>query len=168
MKTLLTIGLILLVIQVHAQFEQGVILAGGNASFSRTNTDDSNNDFFSFVLAPKGAYFIMDQLAIGGMIQFSWLKPDDFDGTQIIGIGPLARYYLQQGFFGELTLSYQGGDIDGRGEVGLGVGYAAFFNKHVAVEPVLSYRSNFGNEQNRNTIGLFVGFQIYLDNLVKE
>ncbi len=167
MKKLLGFITAMFYLQVQAQFEAGTILAGGDMSFSRTNSEDTNNDFTTFRFAPRGAYFVLDHLAIGGIIRYTWLKPDDFDASTVIGIGPSARYYLEQGFFGELSLLYENGNnIDGRGVFGLGIGYAAFLNDHVAVEPALNYIAVFGEDiQNRTTIGLFVGFQVYLDNL---
>ena len=176
----------------YAQFEKGNKLVGGalGADFTtnKTKYDGStftNGQYVSFSLDPQIAYFVIDNLAVGGALGFSTdtYKEDDSDYKSVdneITIQPVVRYYLSQGIF------FQGNFIVGSAKSkvtedgttdetkynvsgwSLSAGYAFFLNDHVAIEPRLGYSGKgYKNKENDvksvdNGLYIRVGFQIYL------
>ena len=64
-------------------------------------------------------------------------------GSTTFGIGPFARYYLDMGLFAQAGMNYQKIGDYSYTRFGVGVGYAAFLNDAVSIEPLAS--ANFGD-----------------------
>jgi len=171
---------------VMAQFNKGRMLVGGTASFSSLTTkDDAYNSNITndmFTLTPQAGYFVIDNLAVGLDASFGLGKSTTSSGTTkytYILAGPFVRYYLKPGIFfqGEYqfgsekyTISFppylnQTG-TETLSAWALSLGYALFLNEHVAIEPMVSYKSSIAKETDyKGTnagIAIGVGLQIYL------
>jgi len=169
----------LIVIAGHttqAQFNQGRILLGGNVNFSsmkdetvQTGLSNTSSTKTQFQLTPKVGYFVIDNLAIGADVALSTVSGVGNSTTLLAG--PFVRYYIK-GLFVEGEYNFgsgKNGDIKSSTNAWLGgIGYAAFLNDHVAIEPTVAYTSNsihYTNPTHNATIAGFVvgvGLQIYL------
>ena len=142
-----------------AQFEKGNKLVGGSLGLSfttdKTKYDGStytNGQYVNFSLDPQIAYFVIDNLAVGGAFGFSTdsYKEDDSDYKSVdneITIQPLVRYYLAQRIFfqGNFIVGSAKNKVTDNGSTNetkynvsgwsLSAGYAFFLNDHVAIEP---------------------------------
>lgn len=129
-KNLLAIAIVFssFVLSSHAQTEAGTKMLGGNAGFSfskeKTKVGSITADGwrnYGFYLNPNAGLFIIDQLAVGGMVTIQSYGSSLKDGYQLGGgnaenmksssvslaIGPWVRYYYPIGekgaVFGELN-----------------------------------------------------------------
>ncbi len=176
----------------YAQFEKGNKLVGGSLGADFTtdktkvdNTTYTNGRNVNFSFDPQVAYFVINNLAVGGALGFSTesYKEDDSDYKSVdneITIQPLVRYYLSQGIFfqGNFIVGSAKSKVTDNGDTdetkynvsgwSLSAGYAYFLNDHVAIEPQLGYAGKgYKNKQNDvkyvdNGLYIRVGFQIYL------
>jgi hypothetical protein len=160
----------------HAQIKKGNVLVGGDISQLSLSTNTGNN--FSFTIDPKAAWFIKDNLAVGGFINFQLVTAKGA-GTGInYGIGPLARYYIsdpsievlrRSRFFIEGNIGIQGtnpqagASTNGLG-IGFGPGLAYFVTPNIGLETLLKWNPiiGFGSAVASSTLTLGVGFQVYL------
>jgi len=194
-KTLLTLFVVTLIsCGAYAQYGQGRMLVGGGLDFSTMKnkskvggTTRENYTTTSFSLVPRFGYFVIDNLAVGGALNVNtttkkYEGSDDKETDNELTLSPFVRYYLPQNIFFEGNFGFGTGknkSEDGAVSVetkynvtrwALGVGYAAFINDNVAIEPMISYGSHIRTLKDSNpkakgidqglTIG--VGFQIYL------
>ena len=155
------------VASVNAQTEKGTYLLGGGATFQTTDGES----YFS--LNPNVGYFVANNFAVGARANLVFV-----DDANSYSIGPFARYYfggksagttsgttassstVGGKFFGQAGLNVGGGkNSDTELGVGLGVGYAFFLNKSIALETAAYYDKN-GERKGTFTVG--VGFQIHL------
>ncbi|WP_266205690.1 hypothetical protein [Pontibacter kalidii] len=169
-----------------AKVKHGSILIGGNLDAAIQKTTRELNQPLgpeegTNILANlnfKGGYFLIHDLAIGldlGLNHESYIvsvegAKQTFRRTYLLG-GPFTRYYLDNGFFGELALkggllNFSTGDKTDIAQGTLGVGYAIFVNEKIAVEPMLSFRYTRewqGNDANVSFGPMLgVGIQAYL------
>lgn len=169
----------LIVITCHttqAQFNQGRILLGGNVNFFsmkdetvQTGLPNRSSNSTQFQLSPNVGYFIIDNLAVGADVALSTVSGGSSSTTLLAG--PFVRYYIK-GLFVEGEYNFgsgKNGDIKSSTNAWLGgIGYAAFMNDHIAIEPTVAYTSNsthYTNPTHNATIAGFVvgvGLQIYL------
>lgn len=158
-KSLLTLFAALVVFAASAQIEKGAILIGGASNLGFTSYDEDAGDYSLFNVDVKGGYFVMDNLAIG--LDLSYSKDSD-DDDALVGIGPLVRYYVNGKIIlgiGYNIINY--GDLDGS-SLPLEVGYAAFINKAIAIEPTLNYQM-YGGDLDGSSFGVNVGISFYLN-----
>lgn len=144
-----------------ALIPQGAAMIGGAVSFVSTIQDSENS--YIFTLAPVAGYFVIDNLALGTSIELMKIK----DVDPIFGFGPFVRYYLNMGLFvqGKFQFQSQPGILDERVTgfaAGPAIGYAAFLNNHVSIEPMVYYNRHFGDLGEFNEIGLQIGVNAYL------
>ncbi len=143
-----------------ALIPQGSMMLGGSAGFTMQAAD--GNDFYIISFAPQFGYFVVDNLAIGAAVSVTKMK--DIDPS--FGIGPFVRYYLNNGLFGQVRYEFQSmpGILDNvtGSAAGIGIGYAAFLNNSISIEPVLFYNRHFGDLGEFNEFGLQVGVSAYL------
>lgn len=168
-KLLFTTLMCLCIIQLSAQTEQGKILMGAtsNLGLSVQTQDAVEDNSFNFSIGAQGGYFVINNLAAGLNLGFSTSSQGDFSGTSIT-IGPFARYYFENVFFGGSfsfinTNSDNGvSDFSSNGsQLGLELGYAAFLNNNVAIEPKITYANTGGDFDGLTAIALNIGFTIY-------
>lgn len=187
LKTILTLSIVIVCTSnAMAQFNKGRVLIGGSASFSSLTTKDDaySSDITNnlFTLTPQAGYFIVDNLAVGLDASFGTGKSTTSSGTSkytYILAGPFVRYYLKPRIFfqGEYQFGSEKFTInvppylnqtvtETLSAWALSAGYALFLNEHVAIEPMVSYKSTVAKETDyKGTnagIAVGIGLQIYL------
>ncbi|GAA4303000.1 opacity family porin [Compostibacter hankyongensis] len=183
MKKLLTVlicaGILGMAGVTHAQTQKGNLMIGSQLA-NIGGVFQNNSNEFDFSITPSIAYFIHDNLALGGMLNLGLEAPKGAPTTFTYGIGPWARYYFATpeeldfskhaaffldgfvGFQGE-NHSKGGGSTNGLGiKVGPGVSY--FITPNVALDAALDYNVviGFGNATTVNRLAINLGFQIFL------
>jgi hypothetical protein len=158
-----------------AQIQKGNILIGGNLANINLGLNDPK--ILSAEITPKAAWFIQDNLALGGYIDFGIETAKHSSTTTNYGIGLLGRYYAgkeveivkHSRFFGEVTAGFGGVNVsDSDNTNGLnisaGPGFAYFITPNVGLEVLLKYNGlvGFGSTPYQGNINASLGFQIYL------
>jgi hypothetical protein len=174
--SLLTVALGLGVLQAGAQIQRGNVLIGADLSNIYLSLDEGGN--FSFRVNPKVAWFIRDNVAVGGYVT-AGLNTAKNAGTNVqYGVGALARYYLGANdvsvlrhtrLFAEGTVGIEGdnpavGDNTNGLGLGIGPGIAYFITPNIGLEALLKYNGivGFGTAPTSNALNFSLGFQIYL------
>lgn len=161
---------------VKAQIQQGNVLVGGDlAGFSLGLNKDG---YFNMNINPKAAWFVKDNMAIGGYVNFGLNTIKGAGTTTKYGVGALGRYYINDAkinvlkharFFGEANVGFEGdnyskgGSTNGLG-IGVGPGLAYFITPNIGLEALLKYDGivGFGSRTTTGSLDLNLGFQIYL------
>lgn len=172
-----------------AQFSKGTIMIGGSVSgsfntFKQKNGSTTNTLYTdnSLTFSPRGGYFLMKNFVAGLEVDvttetMAYKQSSDRYNYTNLGIGPFARYYFHNVFaHGEVQAgrsTYQDVGVHGPLETThssfwvLGIGYALLLNKHLALEPLVSYGSAMSKYSNTsyNTPGINfqIGLQAYLN-----
>jgi outer membrane protein len=191
-KIIATMLVLTAVISVSAQFlPQGTHLLSGSVGFEtykekyklNGNTQELETHT-AFSLMPSYGYFIMDNLCVGGMLNFSTEteKLDDDKSTLTeITIGPFVRYYVQDiGFYGQGYVGFgtASGKTEGSFESDfkesvfqwrLGIGYSIKITDSVLLDPMLSYGQSTYSDKDSDLkyissghIMLQAGFTVFL------
>ena len=159
-----------------AQIQQGNVLIGGN--ISNIGLDLGSGKNFSLGITPKAAWFVRDNLAVGGYLNFG-LNTAKGAGTGIdYGVGALSRYYFGREtvnllrharFFIEGNAGVEGynpavGDNTNGFGFGAGPGVAYFITPNIGLETLVKYNGivGFGSAPTSNNLNIGFGFQIYL------
>jgi len=168
-----------------AQTDQGgwMFGAGSDLSFMSSKQDNDQEDSQSdFGLDVRAGYFVIDNLAVGLDVGFTSSSLGDASESSVL-VGPYVRYYLPMKIFAEVgyRLGSQKSEIDfgdpigvqevtyGVGALGIGVGYAAFLNDNISIEPMVQYAMattspDEGDSVSGSGFGVMVNFGIYLGN----
>lgn len=168
-KIFLTAFAALTVFAASAQIEQGTILVGASSNAGFTSFNEDAGDYSQFNLDVKGGYFIMDNLAIGLNLGFSSVDFGDSGKETDTGFGLFGRYYFNGKIFGgvgfnSVKVKFESDSFDSESTVSvipIEVGYAAFLNDAVAIEPALNY-SIYGGDSEGASFGLSIGLTVYL------
>ncbi|MDB5286526.1 MAG: hypothetical protein JWR05_1475 [Mucilaginibacter sp.] len=160
----------------NAQIQQGNVLVGGNLSNINLGLNDPK--IFSLDITPKAAWFIVDNVALGGYVNLGIQTAKHSSTTVSYGAGGLARYYtgsdveiLRHGrIFAEATLGIGGVNVSNGGgntnglDFSVGPGFAYFITPNIGLEALLKYNglAGFGSKGYQNNLNLSFGFQIYL------
>jgi len=136
---------------LHAQLiDEGTIMAGGSLEFTTENEDNV------FILNPMLGYSFVDKTMLGASVSYSSISK-----LNAFSIGPFARYYFNFGLFAHAGLNFEHmeqaeneNDLDFL----LGLGYAAFLNDNVALEPLFTVHLLDGDAYTRLGISLQVYF----------
>lgn len=169
-------ALFLLVTSLSAQqLQKGSILLGGSVGINNTSIEGSS--FTLFNASPMAGFFLSDNFALGGKINFLLLASEG-ESSSSLALGPAARYYFTQSgkncFFGQVDTGIQieelGGDGDPLFQFGIGIGADFFLNDHVAIEGIIGYgrTQNFEAEAGLNNIGLNFGIAAFIGGGKKE
>jgi hypothetical protein len=158
-----------------AQIQRGNVLVGGDLASLKF----ASGGVFAINIDPKAAFFLKDNFALGAYVNFGLNTAKDQSTTTTYGVGPLARYYindpktnvLKHGrLFFEANVGIEGNNTahvstNGLG-LGIGPGYAYFITPNVGLEALLKYNgiAGFGSQPYSSTVNLGFGFQIYLSN----
>lgn len=159
-----------------AQIQRGNMLIGANIANVDLSLDKGGN--FGFRIDPKVAWFIRDNVAVGGYFLVG-LNTAKGAGTSVnYGLGALARYYLgakeavvlrHSRFFLEGTVGVEGdnpavGDNTNGLGLGIGPGWAYFITPNIGLEALAKYNGivGFGSAPTSNNLNFSLGFQIYL------
>lgn len=176
-STLLTlVSVIAFALSASAQIQKGNVLVGGD--FAKISLGLDNSKVFSFNVSPKAAWFIQDNVALGGYVNLGIQTAHNSSTTTNYGIGALGRYYAQNDapilrhgrLFAEANLGIGGINVsDGGGhtnglDLGVGPGFAYFVTPNIGLETLLKYNgvAGFGDAGYQSTITLSFGLQIYL------
>ncbi|WP_298154661.1 hypothetical protein [Flavobacterium sp.] len=172
---LLAVAVIAASFSTSAQIQKGNMLIGGNLANINLGLNDPK--ILSAEITPKVAWFIKDNLALGGYIDFGIETAKNSGTTTNYGLGVLGRYYLgkeveivkHSRFFGELTAGLGGvnvSDADNTNglNISAGPGFAYFITPNVGLEVLLKYNSlvGLGSTPYQGNLNLASGFQIYL------
>lgn len=179
MKKILPLLVILAIFstKTDAQIQKGNVLIG--ADLANLNLILGGGGAFQAQVNPKVAFFIKDNIAVGAMVNFDIATAKGQGTTVDWGVGPLARYYmndpkvdvLKHGrIFFEGNAGIQGVSLSGGSNTtglgfGVGPGYTYFITNNIGLETLLKYNGTvgFGSEAYRSQLGLNFGFQIYLN-----
>lgn len=159
-----------------AQIQKGNVLVGGDLADINLGLNSPN--VFNINITPKAAWFIEDNVALGGAVNLGLQTAKGHGTTTTYGIGALGRYYtgsdvsvLKHGrFFGEATVGIGGvNESDGGSNtnglnLSVGPGFAYFVTPSIGLETLLKYNgyAGFGNQTYQSNLNLNFGFQIYL------
>ncbi|WP_157600740.1 hypothetical protein [Rufibacter sp. DG15C] len=190
-----TLLLLLGVSRAHAQENRGNLLAakviqrsimvggGINGAYRSIENHTSSNSTQSgskkqIDVQGRFGYFVINDLAVGvlGTVSHTSVKMDgaDNDPSTHILAGPFARYFLNNGIFGEASYGFGIYNLSNSlkrdiSEIRGGVGYSLFINPKIAVEPAIMFtyykEKNPANQDNYYTeVGpsINVGLQVYL------
>jgi len=192
-QTILTLVITLITFTSSAQNgfsakTKGTFLASGTFSLNSTSSKQTFEDStlkgntFNLTAGPKAGYFIMDNLAMGLELELGISSDDDTDNTTTrIGLGPFAKYYFDNGLFGEATAvlgsskttsDFAGFEIETKSNAlgfKIGGGYALFLGDHIAIEPAVFYvlqsskpKGSFVDTKTTlSTIALTIGFTAF-------
>ncbi|MVN19961.1 hypothetical protein [Mucilaginibacter arboris] len=173
--TLAALALFGLIFSAKAQIQKGNVLIGGDLANLQLGLDNPTS--FTGTLSPRAAWFIKDNVALGGYASFG-VGTTKGKGTDVnYGIGALGRIYSGAGteivkhgrFFGEANVGFEGdnpiagGSTNGLG-FGVGPGFAYFVTPSIGLETLLKYNGivGFGGNTYTNNLSLNFGFQVYL------
>lgn len=143
----------------HAQFEEGKMYAG--ASLSGFDLSYNGSKELSLGIQAKAGYMAADNLMVLGEAGFQHEGKGAANAFQA-GVG--GRYYITQNgiFLGAnckfVHASHNYNDL----MPGVEVGYAFFISHMVTIEPSIYYQQSFKKHSDYSTIGLKLGFGIYL------
>lgn len=144
-------------------------MLGGTGGFDVQNEDPDN--IVTINLAPNLGFFVIDNLAIGGLLDINSVKVGD-NKSNVFGIAPFGRYYFgasnikaflhaQVGYISSKYDFGIGDETISGAQFGGGPGLAFFLNDHVAIEGLLAYEK-WGGDFDTSHVGLTVGVQAYL------
>ena len=181
MKTLIvTIVMMLMMTIGYSQTQKGNVFIGADlANFDVDFQDD--NTLFNLDLTPKAAWFIADNTALGAEVLFG-LNTQKGSTSISYGVGALARKYKGAAatnltrttkWFLEANVGIYGTNLTGTNitktstnglGIGVGPGLAYFVSPTIALEALAKYNLTvgFGSSTTTNSLGLAIGFQIYL------
>ncbi|AYN00210.1 hypothetical protein MQX03_11185 [Chryseobacterium aahli] len=183
MKKLIFTGILAvagLTATANAQIQEGNWMVG--SSLLSSNFGLNTGGGYSIALQPKAAYFIKDNVALGGYVNLGISKVTNGSPTRFdYGVGALGRYFLSPGekgvdnllnhgrWFFEGNLGVGGSSVESGNsttglDFGVGPGYSYFITPNIGVEGLVKYQgqSGFGNEGLNSNITFNVGFSIYL------
>lgn len=183
MKKLILSGILAvagLTTTMNAQIQEGNWMVG--SSLVSSNFGLNTGGGYSIALQPKGAYFIKDNVAVGGYVNLGVSKVTNGSPTDFTyGVGALGRYFLSPGekgvdnllnhgrWFFEGNLGVGGRSVEGGNsttglDFGVGPGYSYFITPNIGLEGLVKYQgqSGFGSEGLNSNITFNVGFSIYL------
>ncbi len=184
MKRLILTGILAvagLTATANAQIQKGNWMVG--SSLVTSNFGLNTGGGYQIDLQPKGAYFIEDNLAVGGYVNLGIGKSSKESSTRFdYGVGALGRYYLSPGekgvdnllhhgrWFFEGNLGVGGYSISKGGnsttglDFGVGPGYSYFITPNIGLEGLVKYAgvTGFGNQGLTSNITFNLGFSIYL------
>ena len=173
MKKLL-FGILFLSI-THLSFSQtssGNKMVGLDGNLSLVFVDNSD-DLFNLNLNPNYGVFIQDNLAVGGALGINYQSLSGTSSTAF-SLLPFARYYFAEPdtyqFFVEAALGLYlqgqknsfGSDNETALRYQFGPGMAFFLSDHVSFDLQLLFDRIGGNFDN-SQLGVFFGFQVFLD-----
>lgn len=150
---------LLLTLSANAQFEEGKVYAG--ASMTGLNLSYNGSKELSLGVSAKAGYFVADNLMLLGEAGY---QHDGKDMPNQFSFGGGGRYYIiQNGIFLGANCKFVHAD-GGYNDFmpGVEVGYAFFISHTVTIEPSIYYQQSLKRHSDYSTIGLNIGFGIYL------
>lgn len=133
---------------VGEPIDSGVWSLSGGATYSKIS--DNGIDCSVISVTPGIYYFMWDNVALGGVANYSRISYDSYNATNY-GIGPACKIYFGSGQnvypFLAASIVYYKSDTDKetirndieKNEVSLGCGLDIMLAKNVALEPFVAY-----------------------------
>lgn len=149
---------LLTAVAVNAQFEKGKKYIG--ASLSGLSLSYNGSEKGSFGLQTKLGYLFSEDLMLTGQIEYD--KKNDVPAAFSAGVG--ARYYIvQNGLYLGASMNYFHSNASYDDFMpSVQIGYAFFLSETVTIEPEIYYNQSFKSHSDYSSIGLRIGFGIYL------
>ena len=164
----------------NAQIQKGNWLVG--SSLLSSNFGLNTGGGYNISIQPKGAYFIEDNVAVGGYVNLGISKVTNGSPTRFdYAVGVFGRYYLSPGekgvdnllnhgrWFFEGNVGIGGSSVENGNsttglDFGVGPGYSYFITPNIGLEGLVKYQgqAGFGNEGLNSNITFNVGFSIYI------
>lgn len=183
MKKLILSGILAvagLATTMNAQIQKGNWLVG--SSLISSNFGLNTGGGYNIAIQPKGAYFIEDNVALGGYVDLGFNKVTNGSPTEFTyGVGALGRYYISPGekgidnllnhgrWFLEGNVGVGGRSVENADsttglDFGVGPGYSYFITPNIGLEGLVKYRgrAGFGSEGLNSNITFNLGFSIYI------
>lgn len=183
MKKLILSGILAvagLTTTANAQIQRGNWMVG--SSILSSNFGLNTGGGYNIAIQPKAAYFIEDNVAVGGYVNLGVSKVTNGSPTRFdYAVGGLGRYYLSPGekgvdnllnhgrWFFEGNLGVGGSSVENGNstsglDFGVGPGYSYFITPNIGVEGLVKYvgQTGFGNEGLNSNITFNVGFSIFI------
>ncbi len=159
-KVIMLVTALMLTITASAQFEQDKVYVG--ASLSGLNLSYSGASELNLGVQAKAGYFVDDGLMLFGEVGYDHAGKNTSDYFSA-GVG--GRYYItQNGIFLGANCKYVHANSNYNDLMpGVEIGYAFFISHTLTIEPSVYYQQSFKNHSDYSTIGLKIGFGIYLD-----
>ncbi len=161
-KKILTLAIALLAtITASAQFEEGKNYIG--ASVTGLDLSYNGSTEAKFGVNAMAGRFLADNLLVYGVACFDH-PGKDMDNTLTAGVG--GRYYITQNgiFLGANAKFVHANSSYNDFMPGIEIGYAFFLSHTITIEPSIYYQQSFKRHSDYSTIGLRIGFGIYLGN----
>jgi len=161
-KILLIMGILLSSLGANAQINAGTMMAGGSASFNNRVPKGDFPSVKNLTIQPQFGIAVADNFLVGGFLGVYAHKNYTYWSAS-----PFLRYYVKNFFvqggygysFSKLTQTTTSGSI-----IDFELGYAAFLNKNIALEPAFYYNGVFnGKQYHYSDFGIKIGFQIYFN-----
>lgn len=148
----------LAVMSANAQFEQGKTYIG--ASLSGLNLSYNGLNEAKFGLNAQAGLFAADNLLAYAQAGFDH-PGKDMSNTLNLGVG--GRYYItQNGIFLGANVKYVHSKSYNDFMPGIEIGYAYFLSHTITIEPSIYYQQSLKKHSDYSTIGIRIGFGIYL------
>lgn len=143
-------------VSASAQIQRGNVLIGADLANVNLGLDEGGN--FSFLIRPKVAFFIRDNVAVGAYL-LTGLTTAKGEGASVqYGVGALSRYYFEGSsvelirhsrVFVEGNVGINGdnpatGDNTNGLGLGIGPGIAYFLTPNIGLEALLKYNGIIG------------------------
>ena len=173
--SILTIGLFVLSIGLlNAQTSQGNYLLDLSSNAfaiqfmtSKTKSDSYESDadkYLTLNLSPKAGYFVIDNLAVGLGVVFTFMAYDlgnENNTRTSISAGPFVRYYVPTSTvlpFAELGCSFGTQTFNTIIQYGGGIGLAVPLTNKVMVDAMLGYQSStYKDKDNTDNLKIIMG-----------
>ncbi len=130
--------------------DKGTVMAGGSLELTTKNKDNV------FIINPMLGYFFADNAALGASLSYSSITK-----LNTFSVGPFARYYFNFGLFAHTGINFshvESAERKNDFDFVFGLGYAAFLNDNVALEPLFTVNLLDGAAYTRLGISLQVYF----------
>ena len=173
---LILLAIITLSFRASAQIQRGNVLIGADLANISFLLNSPNN--FDLNISPKAAWFIQDNVALGGYLNFGVQTASGSNSSYTYGIGALGRFYEATNtplinhsrIFFEGSAGFGGRNVSNGGSntnglnLGIGPGFAYFVTSSIGLEALLKYNGviGFGGKTYQNNLSLNFGFQVYL------
>lgn len=150
---------LLLTLTASAQFEKDKTYLG--ASLSGLDLSYNGDKNLTIGVDAMAGKFVDDNVLLYARAGYSH-QVTEYDNILRLGVG--GRYYItQNGIFLGANVNYIHADPSYNDLMpGVEVGYSFFLSRTVTIEPAVYYDQSFKNHKDFSTIGLRIGFGIYL------
>lgn len=166
MKAILLFSLFVLTFSFnsYSQIERHTFMVGGSLTINSYKPQYSSSILYTtYNIHPIGGYFVVKNLAIGLGYRFSGSN----NSVKQHSITPFLRYYVKK-FYVQTSYGYSKslvGEYKLSGSfLGFDLGYAAFLNDNVAIEPAIYFNQSYQGSKNAGqNFGFKIGIQVYLN-----